>query len=95
MSFLRTEKRLPIVVWALEATWLLAQEKFETLGSNFSHETRICEAACVLILQSLEVFFFYAFMSFPRTEKRLLIVVWALEANWLLAQENLRPRLKF
>ena len=62
--------------------------KFETLGSNFSNETRIGEAACVLILQSLEVFFFYAFMSFPRTEKRLLIVVWALEANWLLAQEN-------
>ena len=44
--------------------------KFETLGSNFSNETRICEAACVLILQSLEVFFFYAFMSFPRTEKK-------------------------
>ena len=43
------KKRLPIVVWALEATWLLAQEKFETLGSNFSNETRICEAACVLL----------------------------------------------
>ena len=94
MSFLGTEKRLPIVVWALEATWLLAQEKFETLGSNFSQETPQV-ATGVLILQSLEVFFFYAFMSIPRTEKRLLIVVWALEANWLLAQENLRPRLKF
>ena len=64
--------------------------KFETLGSNFSQETPQV-ATGVLILQSLEVFFSYVLMSFLRTEKRLLIVVWALEANRLLAQENLRP----
>ena len=31
--------------------------KFETLGSNFSNETRICEATGVLILQFQEVFY--------------------------------------
>ena len=45
--------------------------KFETLGSNFSQETPPV-ATGVLILQFSEVFFFYAFMSFPRKEKRLL-----------------------
>ena len=40
---------------------------------------------------SMRSIFSYAPMSFLRTEKRLLIVVWALEATWLLAQENLRP----
>ena len=44
---------------------------------------------------SMRIIFFYAPMSFLRTEKRLPIVVWALEANRLLVQENLRPRLKF
>ena len=95
LSFLRTEKRLLNCSMDTRSQLASSAGKFETLGSNFSNETRICEAACILILQSLEDFFFYAFMSFPRTEKRLLIVVWALEANWLLAQENLRPRLKF
>ena len=45
--------------------------KFETLGSNFSQETPLV-ATGVPILQFSEVFFFYAFMSFQRTEKRLL-----------------------
>ena len=40
---------------------------------------------------SMRSIFSYAPMSFPRKEKRLPIVVWALEANRLLAQENLRP----
>ena len=45
--------------------------KFETLGSNFSHETPLV-ATGGLILQFSEVFFFYVLMSFPRKEKRLL-----------------------
>ena len=80
MSFQRIEKRLLNCSMGTRSHLASSAGKFETLGSNFSNETRICEAAGVLILQSLEVFFFYAFMSFPRTEKRLLIVVWALEA---------------
>ena len=63
--------------------------KFETQAQILAMRPQV--ATGVLILQSLEVFFFYAPMSFQRTEKRLLIVVWALEAIWLLAQENLRP----
>lgn len=37
---------------------------------------------------SMRSIFSYAPMSFLRTEKRLLIVVWALEANRLLVQES-------
>ena len=47
--------------------------KFETLGSNFSQETPPV-ATGVLILQFSEVFFFYAFMSFPRKEKKSSII---------------------
>ena len=90
MSFQRIEKETSHCSMSTRSQLASSAGKFETLGSNFSQETPQV-ATGVLILQSLEVFFFYAFMSFPRTEKRLLIVVWALEATWLLAQENLRP----
>ena len=43
------KNRLPAVAQVLEAIPLASSTgKFETLGSNFSNETRICEAACVL-----------------------------------------------
>ena len=43
------KNRLPAVAQALEAIILASSTgKFETLGSNFSNETRICEAAGVL-----------------------------------------------
>ena len=55
------KNRLPAVAQVLEAIPLASSTgKFETLGSNFSNETRICEAACVLILHFLEVFFSYS-----------------------------------
>ena len=42
--------RLPAVAQVLEAIPSASSTgKFETLGSNFSNETRICEAACVLL----------------------------------------------
>ena len=72
ISFQRTEKKTSHCSMGTRSQSASSAGKFETLGSNFSNETRICEAACVLILQFSEVFFFYAFMSFPRTEKRLL-----------------------
>jgi len=64
--------------------------KFETLGSNFSQETPLV-ATGVLILQSLEVSFLTLPCHSKEQKKDFSIVVWALEANWLLALENLRP----
>ena len=72
MTFQRIEKKTSHCSMGTRSHLASSAGKFETLGSNFSNETRICEAACVLILQFSEVLFFYAFMSFPRTEKRLL-----------------------
>ena len=66
--------------------------KFETQAQILAMRPQVCWRPNTTILRSL---IFYAFMSFQGTEKRLPIVVWALEATWLLAQENLRPRLKF
>ena len=68
--------------------------KFETLGSNFSQETPQV-ATGVLILQFSEVSFSTFQCQSQEQKKRLPIVVCALEANRLLAQENLRDRLKF
>ena len=45
----------------------------------------------ILILQSLEVSFSTAHCHSKEKKKDFSIVVWALEANRLLVQENLRP----
>ena len=60
MSFPRKEKRLLNCSMDTRSQLASSAGKFETLGSNFSNETRICEAACVLILHFLEVFSSYS-----------------------------------
>ena len=44
------EKKTSLCSMGTRSQSASSTEKFETLVSNFSNETRICEAACVLIL---------------------------------------------
>ena len=60
MSFQRIEKKTSHCSMGTRSHLASSAGKFETLGSNFSNETRICEAACVLILQSKKSFTSFA-----------------------------------
>ena len=69
------KNRLPAVAQVLEAIPLASStRKFETLASNFSNETRICEAAGVLAIQ--EKFFYSVVLYRMVTSSNATKAVW-------------------